>query len=363
MLYLLFQLRYRVYGGFNLFQYITFRAAFAAITAFLIGWLLGPFVIRRLWKMGVIDKPENPDAPQLDVHVTKKKVPTMGGVLIVLSIVISTALWARPTQFIFLGILTVAWLGAVGLVDDYVKLRRHRHGLSKSQKLALQTFLGVVLAFILLYSMQDLTWGLKLAVPFFSKVHVWLPWFVFLALAVVVIVGSSNAVNLTDGMDGLATGCVVMAGIAFAVISYLTGHVGFSNYMKIAYIPGAGELSVFCAAIVGACLAFLWYNCHPAEVIMGDTGSLPLGGALGYVAVVTRQEIGLFIIGGIFVAEALSVMIQVFYYKRTKKRFFLMAPIHHHFQLKGLAETKVVVRFIIVAAILTAFAVATLKIR
>jgi len=363
MLYLLFQLRHKVYGGFNLFQYITFRAAFAAITAFLIGWLLGPRVIRRLQKMGVIETPENPDAPQLDEHVVHKKVPTMGGVLIVLSVVIATALWAKPTQFVFLGILTVAWLGAVGLVDDYVKLRRDKHGLSKTQKLALQTFLAAVLGFILLYSMQDMKWGMNLSVPFLSKVHIWLPWFLFVIIAVIVIVGSSNAVNLTDGMDGLAIGCVIMASIAFAVISYVTGHVGFADYLKIPYIPGSGELAVFCAAIVGAGLAFLWYNCHPAEVFMGDTGSLPLGGALGYVAVVTRQELGLFIIGGIFVVEALSVMMQVFYYKRTKKRFFLMAPIHHHFQLKGLAETKVVVRFIIVAAILTAFAVATLKIR
>jgi len=320
-------------------------------------------VIRRLHKMGVIEDPRNPDAPALDEHVAHKNVPTMGGVLIVLAVVISTALWARPTPFVFLGILTVAWLGAVGLVDDYVKLRRSRHGLSKTQKLALQTLLALVLAFILYYAMADMTWGTTLGIPFLADVRIVLPMLVFIVLAVIVIVGSSNAVNLTDGMDGLAIGCVIMAAVAFAVISYVTGHVRFATYLKIAYIPGSGELTVFCAAIAGAGLAFLWYNCHPAEVFMGDTGSLPLGGALGYVAVVTRQELGLFIIGGIFVVEALSVIIQVVHFKRTGKRFFLMAPIHHHFQLKGLSETKVVVRFIIVAAILTAFAVATLKIR
>jgi len=363
MLYLLFQLRTSVYSGLNLFQYITFRSAFAAITAFLIGFVLGPRVIRRLAKMGVIEKPENPDAPALDSLVAHKKVPTMGGMLIVLSVVISTALWARPTEFVFLALLTTAWLGMVGLVDDYTKLLGQKRGISSTQKLILQTVLAVALAFILFHSMKDMRWGTQLSIPFLSDTDIRLPMLVFIALAVVVIVGSSNAVNLADGMDGLAVGCVIMASIAFAVISYVTGHVRFAAYLKIPYIPGAGELSVFCSAVAGAGLAFLWYNCHPAEVFMGDTGSLPLGGALGYVAVVTRSELTLFIIGGVFVVEALSVIIQVLYFKRTRKRFFLMSPLHHHFHLKGLAETKVVMRFIIVAALLTAFAVATLKIR
>lgn len=363
MLYLLFQLRYKIHGGLNLFQYITFRAAFAAITAFLLGWFLGPVVIRRLRKMGMIEQPENPDAPALDEHVAHKRVPTMGGILIVLSIILSTALWAKPTEFVFLGILTTAWLGAVGFIDDYLKLHKKGGGVTISQKLALQTVLAVTLGFILYYFMQDMRWGTQLSIPFLSDTDIALPWLVFIALAVVVIVGSSNAVNLTDGMDGLAIGCVIMASLAFAVISYLTGHAHFAAYLKIPYIPGAGELTVFCSAIVGAGLAFLWFNCHPAEVFMGDTGSLPLGGALGFVAVVTRSELSLIFIGGIFVVEAVSVLIQVFYFKRTRKRFFRMTPIHWHYKLKGLPETKVVVRFIIVAAILTAFAIATLKIR
>jgi phospho-N-acetylmuramoyl-pentapeptide-transferase len=363
MLYLLFQLRTSVYSGLNLFQYITFRAAGAAITAFLIGFLLGPWVIRRLRKMGVIEKPRNPDAPALDAFVEHKDVPTMGGVLIVLSIVISTALWARPTEFVFLALLTTVWLGMVGLVDDYTKLLGQRRGITMTQKLILQTVLAVALAFILYYAMKDMRWGTQFEIPFLSNTDIRLPMVAFIAVAVLVVVGSSNAVNLADGMDGLAIGCVIMASIAFAVISYVTGHATLSTYLKIPYIPGAGELTVFCSAIAGAGLAFLWYNCHPAEVFMGDTGSLSLGGALGYVAVVTRSELTLFIIGGVFVVEALSVIIQVLYFKRTRKRFFLMAPIHLHFRLQGLAETKVVVRFIIVAALLTAFAVATLKIR
>ncbi|HUW58232.1 MAG TPA: phospho-N-acetylmuramoyl-pentapeptide-transferase [Planctomycetota bacterium] len=363
MLYWLFELRRSVYSGLNLFQYITFRAAFAAITAFLLGWVLGPVVIRRLRKMGIIERPEHPDAPALDKLVADKKVPTMGGILIVLAIIVSTVLWAKPTRFVYLGVLTVAWLGAVGLVDDYIKLRSARHGISVSLKFTLQTVLAVVLAVTLYLLMKDLRWGMQLSIPFVSDTDIPLPMLVFMVMTVVVIVGSSNAVNLTDGMDGLAIGCVILASMAFAVVSYVTGHVRFAAYLRIPYIPGAGELSVFCASIAGAGLAFLWYNCHPAEVFMGDTGSLALGGALGYVAVVTRSELSLFIIGGIFVAEALSVIIQVVYYKRTRKRFFLMAPFHLHFRLKGMAETKVVVRFLIVAAVLTAFAVATLKIR
>lgn len=364
MLYLLFQLRGSVWGGLNLFQYITFRAAFAAITAFLIGWLLGPFIIRKLTKRGFIEKAENPDAPALDEHVAhKKNVPTMGGLLVVVSVVISTALWARPSQFVFLAVLTISWLGAVGMLDDYLKLRKKGHGLSRTQKLTLQGILAVSLACILWYSMKEMRWGMQMNVPFFSDLDFSLPCLAFIILAILVIVGSSNAVNLTDGMDGLAIGCVIMASIAFVVISYVTGHKEFATYLKIPYVPGSGEMAVFCAAIAGAGLAFLWYNCFPAEVFMGDTGSLALGGSLGYVAVVTRHELGLLIVGGIFVVETISVILQVLYYKRTKKRLFEMAPIHHHFQLKGIPETKVVVRFIIVAAILTAFAIATLKIR
>ena len=350
--------------GLDIFQFITFRAAFAAITAFLIGWLMGPMVIARLKQMKMLEKVENPDAPSLNPFLREKHgVPTMGGVLIVLSIVISTALWAKPSLFVFLAILTTAWLGMVGLIDDYVKLREKRRGLTKLQKIVLQSVLAIFVACVLYWHMKDLRWGMNLNVPFFSGLDLTLPMLVFIGVGILVVISSSNAVNLTDGMDGLAAGTVLMASLAFAVISYLSGHAQFATYLRIPYIPGSGELAVYCSAVAGACLAFIWYNCYPAEVFMGDTGSLALGGSLGYVAVVTRNEIMLFVIGGIFVIEAISVIIQVAYFKRTKKRFFRMSPLHSHFQLQGLPETKVVVRFIIVAAMLTAFAIATLKIR
>ena len=365
MLYtLLFPLRDTVWGAFNLFQYITFRAAMAAITAFLFGTIVGPWIIRALKRNSITEDTSNPDAPALaPLRGGKQNVPTMGGIIIVLAILVSVTLWARPVAYVFLGMLTVGVLGAMGLVDDYLKLVKHRRrGLTKTQKILLQSGLAAMLSVILFAVMKDLRWGTHLVVPFFKEVDIELG-LAFVILSVVVIVGASNAVNLTDGLDGLAVGCTIMATLAFVVISYMVGNNVFSAYLNIPYIPHAGELSVFCAAITGAGLAFLWFNCFPAQVFMGDTGSLPLGGALGYVAVVTRSEALLFIIGGIFVLEALSVIIQVASFKLTGKRIFRMAPLHHHFQLAGWSENKVVTRFLIVGAILSAFAVATLKIR
>ena len=367
MLYLLYQLRSE-WGPLRLFEYITFRAGGAAITAFFIGILLGPWVIRRLKMMGVMEVPRQQGLEAAGADV-KERVPTMGGVFIVLAIVLSTALWARPSEFTFLAILTTAWLGMVGLIDDYTKLRGKTRGISTIEKLILQTFLGVALGFILWYFMKDMTWGPRLSVPFSAGIYFTLGMLVFVGVTTLVVVGSSNAVNLTDGMDGLAIGCTIMASIAFTVISYMAGHAAFSTYLKVPYIPGAGELTVFCSAITGAGLAFLWFNCAPAQVYMGDTGSLSLGGALGYVAVVTRNELMLFVIGGVFVFEAVTVILQVSWFKFTRirtgtgRRIFPRTPIHHAFEMMGLAKTKVTVRFIIVAAILTSFAIASLKLR
>ncbi len=364
MLYtLLFPLRDSI-GGLNLFQYITFRAAMAAITAFLFGALLGPWMIAALRRRAIIEDVNNPDATALDEYrKDKKNVPTMGGILIVTSILVSSMLWARPVLYVFLGMLTVGVLGTMGLVDDYFKLtKRGKRGLTKTQKILVQTGLAVMLCVILFWSMKDLRWGTHFVMPFLKSVD-WNLGCFFVFVGVIVIVGASNAVNLTDGLDGLAIGSTVMATLAFVAISYVVGNSMFSSYLKIPYIPEAGELSVFCAAITGAGLAFLWFNCYPAQVFMGDTGSLSLGGALGYVAVVTRSELLLLIIGGVFVAEAVSVILQVASFKLTGKRIFRMTPLHHHFQLGGWPETKVVVRFLIVGAILSAFAVATLKIR
>ncbi len=371
MLYLLYQFRTE-FGPFRLFEYITFRAAGAALTAFIIGIVLGPWIIRRLKRMGVMEKPRVQGLELEDSAISAERVPTMGGVLIVLSIVLATALWAKPNELTFLGIATVSWLGMVGLIDDYTKLRGGpgaKRGISSLEKILLQAVLGVAVGFLLYYVMKDMTWGMRVAVPFvpLDKIHLVLPMLAFIAIVVVVIVGSSNAVNLTDGMDGLAVGCTIMASLAFTVISYAAGNSGFATYLKIPYIPEANELTVFCSAITGAGLAFLWFNCTPAQVYMGDTGSLSLGGALGYVAVVTRSELLLFIIGGVFVFEAASVILQVLYFKHTRrktgegKRLFLRAPIHHHFELLGIARPKVVVRFIIIGAVLTAISIATLK--
>ena len=361
----LYPLRDTVWGAFNIFQYITFRAAMAAITAFLIGTIFGPWVIRALKQRSLTERALNPDAPQLDVHRNgKQNVPTMGGIIMVMAIMIATTLWARPGIYVFLAELTVTFLGGLGLADDYLKLVQHqKRGLSKTQKLLMQAVLGIALGCILYYVMKDLRWGTHFVVPFVKSVDIALGLVGFVLITLAVIVGTSNAVNLTDGLDGLAIGCTVMATLAFVVISYVAGNAVFAAYLRVPYIPEAGELSIFCSAMAGAGLAFLWFNCFPAQVFMGDTGSLTLGGALGYVSVVTRSEVLLVIVGGVFVVEAVSVILQVLSFKLTGKRIFRMAPLHHHFQLAGWPETRVVVRFLIVAAIMSAFAVATLKIR
>lgn len=361
MFYYLYQLR-DLFFIFNLFKYITFRAAGAAITAFLISVILGPFIISRLKMLKAGQRIRKDEAPGIyPMHKDKEGTPTMGGLLIIVSIVSSTLLWANiNNKFIILVLLSVVWLGLVGFIDDYIKLvKKSSQGIAASTKFAGQILLGLFLGLALFL---DPRVGDRLDVPFLKDLFINLGIF-YILFVICVIVGSSNAVNLTDGLDGLAIGCIIMIALTYTGFSYITGHKNFSDYLKIFYIPGTGELAVFCASIVGAGLGFLWFNSHPATIFMGDTGSLALGGAIGTVSVCIKKELLLFIVGGIFVIEALSVILQVASFKIRRKRIFLMAPIHHHFQMKGWSESKVVTRFWIVAAILALMSLSTLKIR
>ena len=375
--------------GFGVFGYLTLRAVMATLTALLLGLVLGPWVIRRLARMK-IGQAVRDDGPQ--THLVKAGTPTMGGALILLSVGVTTLLWADlSNRFVWIVLLVTIGLGAVGWVDDYRKVvYRDPKGLPARWKYFWQSLIGIVAALWLVFSISAPTnaaaWGLfvqwiqngftlslpataDLIVPFFKGVAYPLGVFGFVVLSYFVIVGSSNAVNLTDGLDGLAIMPTVLVAAALGVFAYVAGHAVFSKYLLLPYIPGAGELTVFCAALVGAGLAFLWFNAYPATVFMGDVGALALGGALGAVAIVVRQEIVLFIMGGVFVAETLSVMVQVAYFKYTKRRFgegrriLRMAPLHHHFEESGWKETQVVVRFWIITMMLVLAGLATLKIR
>jgi phospho-N-acetylmuramoyl-pentapeptide-transferase len=375
--------------GFGVFGYLTLRAVMATLTALLLGLVLGPWVIRKLARMK-IGQAVRDDGPQ--THLVKAGTPTMGGALILLSVGVTTLLWADlSNRFVWIVLLVTIGLGAVGWVDDYRKVvYRDPKGLPARWKYFWQSLIGIVAALWLVFSISAPTnaaaWGLfvqwiqngftlslpataDLIVPFFKGVAYPLGVFGFVVLSYFVIVGSSNAVNLTDGLDGLAIMPTVLVAAALGVFAYVAGHAVFSKYLLLPYIPGAGELTVFCAALVGAGLAFLWFNAYPATVFMGDVGALALGGALGAVAIVVRQEIVLFIMGGVFVAETLSVMVQVAYFKYTKRRFgegrriLRMAPLHHHFEESGWKETQVVVRFWIITMMLVLAGLATLKIR
>jgi len=370
---LLFKLLYALepaFGALNVFRYITFRTAFAAITAFLVCVLAGPPFISRLKRLKVGERTDKTDSPFLaELHRDKADTPTMGGALIVFAAVLSSFLWADPLNFyVLMANLCVLWLGLVGYVDDNIKLTDpSRKGLTTGMKLTVQALIAIVVALSLLrhYHAGGAEWGTLLQLPFVSiRLFAWyMPAALFVLLVMAVIVGSSNAVNLTDGLDGLAPGCMIAVSAAFTMLAYITGNRIFSDYLFIQHVPGAGELAVFCAALTGATLGFLWFNCHPAQVFMGDTGSLPLGGSIGFVAVAIKQELLLFIIGGIFVAEAVSVILQVLHFKCTERRIFRCAPIHHHFQFKGWPESRVTIRFWIIAALLAAFGVASLKLR
>ena len=353
---------------FNLFRFQTFRAAGAVVTAFLVAFYLGPSIIRRLrmLKVGQVVRSEGPKT-----HLGKQGTPTMGGVLIVLATVIPTLLWADLTNgFTITALLVLLWLGALGFMDDYLKVvRKKTEGLIGRYKIVGQVSIGLVLGAVLVaipFTDVPATWT---QIPFFKTWHVDFTWPAYILFVTFIITGSSNAVNLTDGLDGLAAGLSAIAATTFGIFAYVLGRVDTSDYLNLFYLPGAGELAIFCVALAGGCLGFLWYNAHPAEVFMGDTGSLAIGGVLGAVAVLLRAEFLLAIIGGVFVLEALSVAAQTVYFKWTKRtsgvgrRIFRMAPLHHHFEQIGWHESKVIIRFWILGIIFSMIAVATLKIR
>ena len=374
--YILYEGLRRYFSPLNIFRYITVRTAYASLTALFLALVLGPWVIRRLRELqiGQYIREEGPQE-----HRKKAGTPTMGGVLIVLAAAIPTILWADLTNiFVLLSLFALLAFAAIGFADDYSKVaKRHNRGMSGRQKLFLQVLVSMAVGIALLYQATHHAYSTELVFPFLKRVHpdlvihwlsrqphLWaLAFLPFLVFVSTVIVGSSNAVNLTDGLDGLAIGCTVIAAGALTVITYVSSNYRWATYLDIQYIPKVGELTVFCGALVGASLGFLWYNAHPAEVFMGDVGSLALGGTLGVIAVIIKQEILLFFVGGIFVVEAVSVILQVGSFRMRGKRVFRMAPIHHHFELIGWSESKVIVRFWIVALVFALFALTTLKLR
>ncbi len=361
MLLILAQYLSRDIHAFNAFSYITLRTVLASMTSLVISFMVGPAMIRKLtaYKIG---QSVRSDGPQ--THLVKAGTPTMGGALILISIAISTLLWGDlSNRYIWLMLITTLGYGVIGWIDDYRKVvERNPKGLSAKAKMFWQSAIAIGVG---VYLAQTATQPAEtdLIVPFFKHLVFPLGSVGFVLLAYFVIVGTSNAVNLTDGLDGLAIMPTVLVAGAFSIFSYVAGHAVFSKYLGVPHIPGAGELSVFCGALTGAGLAFLWFNAYPAEVFMGDVGALALGGALGLIAVIVRQEIVLFMMGGVFVVETLSVMLQVASFKLTGKRVFRMAPLHHHFELKGWKETQVVVRFWIITMMLVLLGLSTLKLR
>tara|TARA_Y100000588_G_C14262694_1_gene928356 strand:+ start:464 stop:1549 length:1086 start_codon:yes stop_codon:yes gene_type:complete len=349
------------YQIFNLFRYLTFRTGGAVITALVLSFLIGPRMIDWLRMRQQGGQPIRGDGPE--THFAKKGTPTMGGLMILVALIGSTLLWADiQNPYIWLVLAITASFGLIGFVDDFLKLRnRNSSGLPSLIKLLLQIIVALCVA-VAIYSIDEPAVRLGLSIPFLKDILIQLGWF-FFPFSVLVIVGASNAVNLTDGLDGLAIVPVMIASGCFALISYLVGNAVFSNYLQIHHVVGTGELAVFCGAMIGAGLGFLWFNAPPAMVFMGDTGSLSLGGALGAISVITKHELVLSIIGGLFVLETVSVIVQVISFKFTGKRIFRMAPLHHHFEKKGWAESTVVIRFWIIAVILALIGLSTLKLR
>ena len=349
------------FSGFNVFSYITLRAVLAALTALLISFALGPRMIKKLtdYKIGQTVRSDGPST-----HEVKTGTPTMGGALILVAIAVTTLLWADLTnKWIWVVLTVTVAFGAIGWIDDYRKVvLKSPYGLTAVEKFSYQSLVAV-LASLYLANATEFGMQTDLILPFFKDVAIPLGVYGFILLSFLAIVGSSNAVNLTDGLDGLAIMPAVMIASALAIFAYVAGHAEFSRYLGLPYISGAGELAIFCASLAGAGLAFLWFNAYPAEVFMGDVGALALGAALGVVAVVIRQEIVLFIMGGVFVVETLSVMVQVISFKLTGRRVFRMAPLHHHFELKGWKENQVVVRFWIITMMLVLIGLSTLKLR
>ncbi len=377
MLYwLLYQRLFVHFPPFRIFRYVTFRTAFASLTALFMGLIVGPAIIRQLrdFQIGQYIREEGPKG-----HQKKAGTPTMGGVLITIAIVVPTLLWADLSNtYIWLAVFSTMAFGAIGFADDYIKVVRKRNlGLTGRMKLVLQFLAAGLVGVTLVTLTATRQYSTHLMVPFLKQFrpdlvieglrhypHLWwLAFTPFVVFVMLVLVGSSNAVNLTDGLDGLAIGCTVIAAGALTVLTYLSGHAVFAEYLELQKMPAVAEVTVFCGAMVGSSIGFLWYNAHPAEIFMGDVGSLALGGAIGTVAIIIKQELLLPFIGGIFVLEALSVIIQVGSYKLRKKRIFKMAPIHHHFELMGWSESKIIIRFWILALIFALFALTTLKLR
>jgi phospho-N-acetylmuramoyl-pentapeptide-transferase len=374
--WLLYQRLFSHFPPFRIFKYVTFRTAFASLTALFMGLIIGPAIIRQLrdFQIGQYIREEGPKG-----HQKKAGTPTMGGVLITIAIIVPTVLWADLSNtYIWLAIFSTIAFGAIGFADDYIKVVRKRNlGLTGRTKLVLQFLAAGFVGVALVTLTAARQYSTHLMVPFVKQFrpdlvieslrhypHLWwLAFIPFVLFVMLVLVGSSNAVNLTDGLDGLAIGCTVIAAGALTVLTYLSGHAVFSEYLELQKMPQVAELTVFCGAMVGASIGFLWYNAHPAEIFMGDVGSLALGGAIGTVAVIIKQELLLPFIGGIFVLEALSVILQVASYKLRKKRIFKMAPLHHHFELVGWSESKIIIRFWILALIFALFALTTLKLR
>jgi phospho-N-acetylmuramoyl-pentapeptide-transferase len=377
MLYWLFYEKlFRHFTPFRVFQYTTFRTAFAALTSLFLCLALGPWLIHKLreFQIGQYIREEGPKS-----HMKKAGTPTMGGILIIISIVIPTLLWANlANPYIWIAMFSLVSFGLIGFWDDYAKVRRKQNeGLTVKQKFGLQIVAALLVGFMLLALHAQKIYSTSINVPFFKSfkpdllidapLRYWytypLAFVFFFAFMILVIVGSSDAVNLTDGLDGLAIGLMLIASFAMTALTYVTGHAQFAEYLDLARLPGAAELTIFCSSMVGASLGFLWYNAHPAEIFMGDVGSLALGGALGVVAVLIKQEIMLIFIGGVYVIEALSVILQVGSYKLRKKRIFKMAPIHHHFEALGWEESKIITRFWIAGLVMALFALTTLKLR
>jgi phospho-N-acetylmuramoyl-pentapeptide-transferase len=375
--WLLYQKLFPYFRLFRIFRYLTFRTVFASLTALMIGLLIGPYVIERLreFQIGQYIREEGPQS-----HQKKSGTPTMGGVLICISILVPTLLWSDLSNpYVWLVMLSTLAFGAIGFADDYIKVVHRRNlGLTARAKLGLQLLASAVVAITLLHLKVRGGYSTKIIFPFLKRFrpdlvwdwmgHIphmhWLAFLPFVVFVMIVIAGASNAVNLTDGLDGLAIGCTIIAAAALTVLTYVSGHVVFSDYLELQRMPMVSELTIFCGAMVGASIGFLWYNAHPAEIFMGDVGSLALGGAIGTVAVVIKQELLLPFIGGVFILEAVSVMLQVGSYKlRNGKRIFKMAPLHHHFELLGWSESKVIARFWILALIFALLALTTLKLR
>jgi phospho-N-acetylmuramoyl-pentapeptide-transferase len=348
-----------VFSAFNVFRYLTFRSAYAALTALLICFLFGPLLIRKLRQLH-LGQEIRTDGPK--THLSKGGTPIMGGILMIIAVVVAVLLWEDlHNTYTYVGLLAIVGFGGIGFLDDYLKIaRKNADGLRAGLKFALQAVVSSGIVLILYLNRNANTTLLYL--PFLKNAVIDLSGF-YIPFSIIYLVGFSNAVNLTDGLDGLATGLSIMALIALSLIVYLTGRADYSKFLNIPYMPGAGELTVMGLALIGSCVGFLWFNAHPAEVFMGDTGSLMLGGIIGTLALMVKKEILLFIIGGVFVIEIISDLIQVISFKLTKKRVFKMAPLHHHFELKGWDESKVVVRFWILGGLFAIIGLSTLKIQ